>query len=115
MRIGRDILMPMKYTTKRFVLLLILIGIGIAFAYAQGTKPSAAPQLPGISNPGRYQIVMNGGIHNFLLDTQTGGTWQFSSFSDLEGNPTAWIVQPRLDSEQELAIWARAHVAKKQP
>jgi hypothetical protein len=56
---------------------------------------------------------MNGGIHNFLLDTQAGKTWQFASFSDLEDNPTAWVAQPRFDSEQEMAIWARAHTAKK--
>jgi hypothetical protein len=91
----------MKLTTKLFLaFLLLLLGI----AYAQNARPSApqATQVP-MGNLGRYQIVVDpGGPNNFLLDTQTGKTWQWTRFSDLENEPKAWTAQLRFDSTQEL-------------
>ena len=51
----------------------------------------------------------------FLVDTETGKTWQFTEYTDLEGNPHVWQIVPRVDDETELFIWIGSKKFKKEP
>lgn len=96
------------------VFALALLGI----AYAQSTRPSLPnPQLQTAANGGRFQIVMSAvtARNTFLLDTQTGKVWQLTQFSDLEDDPTAWMIQTRVGSDLDLTRFALSHKPKKQP
>lgn len=66
---------------------------------------------------GRYQIVTTPGMTTaFLLDTQTGKTWQFVHFDFLYGDPTVWQAVDRVDdSGGKLTLeWTSRHATKKQ-
>ncbi len=51
------------------------------------------------SQVGRYQIVF--GPHAradmFLLDTVTGRTWEYITYTNLEGKPDMWVEEDRID------------------
>ncbi len=105
----------MNLTTKltlAFSLGLALLGI----AYAQTAKPSPPQASTGTTN-GRYQIVTSPvtARNTFMLDTQTGKVWQFTQFTDLVDDPTVWLFQPRIDSDQEMARFVQTHIVKKTP
>jgi hypothetical protein len=54
----------------------------------------------------------------FLVDTVTGRVWKPIQFTDLEGEPAAWKYQDRIDSLDELRMWAlnfKAKSEKSQP
>ncbi len=98
----------MRITT---LLLFVLAIFGIA--YSQNPKP-AQPVIQSGMN-GRYQIVMNPELarNTFLLDTQTGQTWQLTQYPGLQGEPTAWTFKAKLDSEGEMMAWATTQGLKK--
>jgi len=105
---SRDILTPMKLTTKLSLALVICLGIVLGVAYAQTKAPAAqAPQASAQSQAGRYQIVTSPVLarNTFLLDTQTGRIWQLTQFTNLKDEPTAWMIQPRLDNDAEESKW----------
>jgi hypothetical protein len=56
--------------------------------------------------PGRYQIVFSPHLRadTFLLDTATGRVWSHPQFTAYEGDPTAWNLEKRFDTEDE---WTR--------
>ena len=53
--------------------------------------------------PGRYQIVFSPLVRadTFLLDTATGRVWTHPTFSAYEGDPSAWNLEKRFDTEDE--------------
>lgn len=92
-----------------------LLGAGIiaAFrspgvAYAEGTTVAA----PSGTQGGRYQIIFNpSGVRadTFLLDTQTGRIWRPTKYTDLKGEPTAWVYEDRLDTLAQIRAFAAAY------
>src|SRR5262249_11304728 len=74
-------------------------------------SPPDTPDLPG-----RYRIIINENVRadTFLLDTQTGRIWTSVKYTDLEGEPTVWKLQDRVNSQAELAQWIAQHNFKKE-
>lgn len=60
-----------------------------------------------ISATGRYQIFFSPNVRadTFLVDTSTGRIWRMAEFSDISMKPTAWVMEDRLDSNEELSAW----------
>lgn len=62
--------------------------------------PEAAPVSP------RYQIVFR--LHlsadTFLLDTQKGRVWPMTKFTDLQGEPSAWMEIGVIDNSGEIGM-----------
>jgi hypothetical protein len=102
---------------------LAAIGIlGGLFGLSVG--PTLRAQQPGTAvqsgqpggAPGRYQIVISTNVRadTFLLDTATGKTWTHGQATELEGDPSAWVFDDRLDNRAQLLAWAAAHKSKQQ-
>jgi hypothetical protein len=72
--------------------------IGVAGEASEATMPL-----------GRFQIVFSphARADTFLVDTQTGQVWGYTKFTDVKGEPEAWISIPRLDSDAAVFTWAR--------
>ncbi|MCC6498580.1 MAG: hypothetical protein IT193_20250 [Propionibacteriaceae bacterium] len=76
--------------------------------YAQAPNVAAPTGTQG----GRYQIIFNpSGIRadTFLLDTQTGKIWRPTKYTDLRGEPTAWVYEDRLDTITQVQGFAAAY------
>jgi hypothetical protein len=88
---------------------------------ALGQTAQTAPKKPIVPTTqatpatGRYQIVMNPNARadTFLLDTQTGMVWHRVPITDVENNPSIWMPEDRVDSEQEFLEWGAKQVPKK--
>ena len=59
------------------------------------------------SEVGRYKIYFNPqtGLLMYLLDTKTGRIWRNTIVSEVEGSPTVWLPEIRIDSEKHLKNW----------
>ena len=80
-----------------------------------GAQQNVQTQVPSTSESpvrtvrpptGRYQIVFSPNVRadTFLLDTQKRRVWQFTKFSDLPSEPTAWNEVDVIDSTGEIGI-----------
>lgn len=51
----------------------------------------------------RYQIVFSPRTerNTYLLDTATGRTWAQVTFTDLNGEPTVWVLVDRIDADSD--------------
>jgi hypothetical protein len=63
---------------------------------------------------GRYQLWVNPNarVDTFLLDTETGRTWQRIVYTNVKGEPPVWLIQDRIDNEVELTNWTNKHELK---
>ena len=97
---------------------VVLGVVGTSFVQRDGSTveaQKAKPVAPTSTTDGRYQIIFSpSGIRadTFLLDTQTGRMWAPTEFTDLEGHPTVWQYQDRVDNQQQLMTWAAGFRAK---
>lgn len=69
---------------------------------------SASVAAPSSTKGGRYQIIFNpSGVREdtFLLDTQTGKIWTPTKYTNVVGEPTAWVYEDRIDTDAQLAAW----------
>jgi hypothetical protein len=41
--------------------------------------------------------------------------WQRAAYRFLEGDPDAWMIQPKFDNEKEETAWVAQQPRKKQP
>lgn len=80
---------------KVLALSAVVLAAGYGAANAQ-TQP--APNA-------RYVIVFSPRTerNTFLLDTQTGRTWQITTYSFLNGDPNAWVLVDRIDTDADEA------------
>lgn len=110
---------------NRFVNVLGMIAVPVAvicglagFSAGQTQQKTAAisasaqraPSPSSEEHPGRYQLVINpnGRVDTFLIDTETGKTWQRTQLTDLEGEPEVWLYRDRIDDERaELDFYSR--------
>lgn len=87
------------------LLSLPILSLVASFAAAQAPKSDQPSQVTGRAPQGRYQIIMS--PHNardtFLIDTETGRTWQLTVFSFLNDDPAVWNVMPRIDNDDDRA------------
>ena len=83
---------------------LLAIGLGLAFAVASEALAQESRSDLFSQQPGRYQIVINpqARADTFLLDTATGRVWQLIIYGDLNGEPPAWQLMKRVDSDLDL-------------
>jgi hypothetical protein len=72
--------------------------IGVAVNSVFGQHPSIPPYPQG-----RYQIVFSPHLRadTYLLDTETGRVWQPIVHTSLQGDPIAWDLRDRLDTDAE--------------
>lgn len=80
----------------------VLAIVGLLFlsrSRAQELKLDPPKQPP----LGRYQVVMHPTFRGdqYLLDTVTGQTWQLTKFSNLQGEPLAWMPMTKIDSDAD--------------
>lgn len=89
---------------NRFVAPL-LFAILLAPLVARGQEPRPAAQPP--ANYGRFVIVFSpyARADTFLLDTQTGKTWQLAKYTDVLGEPLVWQYLSKFDNEADLLQW----------
>jgi len=102
----------MKAINGRSLLVFLTLVIGTVIGSSQ-TPKAASSESPFPVN--RYQIVNNPNVRagTFLLDTVTGRVWQLTGFSDLDGDPDAWLIKDRIDNDAQLAAWVSRHQPKK--
>jgi len=83
-----------------------MVALGGLLLIQSPQKP--APPSAGPSG-GRYQIVFSPLIRadTFLLDTQSGRTWQIVKFEDLQDAPRVWEPLNRFDTYTEESKWVR--------
>jgi hypothetical protein len=81
--------MRKPFTLGKVIFLSLLIWGFASFLLSQ-THQNTAPQPQQASGVGRYQVVYspNARADTFMVDSQTGKTWQFVTFTDIEGDPT---------------------------
>lgn len=92
---------------RRFLVLVFCLST-LAAAQTKAPQPKVTLAQPQIQ-AGRYQMFVNtelGVNGTFLLDTQTGKLWHRVQFTDIAGQPFAWVPQLKFDSEQEVQAWA---------
>src|ERR1700728_2720170 len=75
----------------------VLLGIAGAIIFAIAFRSSVA----------RYRVV-EASDTPFLIDDQTGQSWRWSHYNDI--NSDVWIPIARFQSEDELVRWARVKV-----
>jgi hypothetical protein len=87
-----------------------LVAIIVCSLIIGGISQAADPNETGSPDPGRYQIVLSplARADTFLLDTHTGRVWQRSQFSELNGEPSAWVPMDKLDDHDQIMTWAMA-------
>ena len=101
----------MRYMISLFLLLSTV-------SWAQTSTPVAGKwkvedftksQPQPVSATGRYQIFFSPSgarADTFLVDTSTGRTWRIAYRSvGTTIEPSAWVIQDRLDSPEELKAW----------
>lgn len=95
---------------------LIVAAVLSSGTFVQITK-AEDPDAPVASQSGRFQIIMNPHVRadTFLLDTQTGRIWQRAQYSELNGDPDAWVIMDRLDDADQMMAWARRKGVKPTP
>jgi hypothetical protein len=86
---------------RKFTLIICLLFILPVIAACDWIK--SEPQT-------RFQIFYSphAARDTFLLDTTTGRVWQLTSFSDLTGQPSAWDLMTRIDSNEDLDKFIQA-------
>jgi len=59
------------------------------------------------SENGRYQIFFSphARADTYLVDTKNGKVWTNIQYTDVQGRPTVWRYQERIDSEKEFMAW----------
>lgn len=95
----------------------VLIVLALACSlFAQDAAKKPAPAIKTDITPGapRYQLFVNPNVRadTFLLDTATGRIWLRTTYTDIVGDPDVWVVQQRIDSDEELAAWVEKHTTK---
>lgn len=88
--------------------------LGLLVGLAANSLAGQAVNKPGITIQGRYQIVFRDAVRadTFLLDTETGRTWTRSQFAELKDSPVAWLLDDRLDTEQDQLAFAKRYGMK---
>lgn len=84
-------------------------------AFAQKVADEKSDHISAVpSPPGRYQIVSNPSVarDTFLLDTSTGRVWQLTQFGDIIGEPSAWDMIPRIDTDEDFNAFLTSHRLK---
>ncbi len=93
--------------TRAFLILasLLLLFSGMVFA----------EQDSNFEN-GRYQIFFSPHARAdvYLVDTKTGKVWTNVQYTDVQGQPTVWKYQERIDSEKDYMRWRREQELIKQ-
>ena len=109
---------PQRLALAGMLLLLFLAAL-VAFgssapvraAAGGSTSPPPGGSIGGPPGglPGRYQIVISPHLRaeTFLVDTQTGRTWIMTRYDDLEGKPSVWHYQDKVDNLDELREWSK--------
>jgi hypothetical protein len=94
-----------EHQMKRLVILLVAISLISAVIAIAQTRTQSPPEIK--LTPGRYQIVINPNVRadTFLLDTETGRVWHPIQYSDIQGKPSVWKFDERVDNEHELEDW----------
>jgi hypothetical protein len=91
-------------------------GTDAVLAQARPQPAQTRPQPPAAAaRDGRFQIIFNPrGLRadTFLLDTQTGKIWRPTQFTDLEGDPSVWHFEDRVDSREDLLTWSAGYRKK---
>jgi len=56
---------------------------------------------------GRFQIFFSphARADAYLVDTKTGKVWTSVKYTDVQGQPTVWIYQDRIDSKEDFMNW----------
>lgn len=87
---------------RKFTLIICLLFILPAIAACDWIK--SEPQA-------RFQIFYSPHVarDTFLLDTTTGRVWQLATFSDLTGQPSAWDLMTRIDSNKDFDKFVQEH------
>lgn len=59
------------------------------------------------SENGLYQIFFSphARADAYLVDTKNGKVWTNVQYTDVQGTPTIWRCQERIDSEKEFIVW----------
>jgi hypothetical protein len=106
--------MRKPFTLGKVIFLSLLIWGFASFLLSQ-THQNTAPQPQQASGVSRYQVVYspNARADTFMVDSQTGKTWQFVTFTDIEGDPHVWRPVVRFENEQEVQEWAGRQTFKK--
>ncbi len=65
---------------------------------------------------GRYQMFFSPHARAdvYLVDTKTGKVWTNVQYTDVQGQPTVWKYQERIDSEKDYMRWRREQELIKQ-
>lgn len=107
--------MPFRFT------LLLFIALAMAGCDSRSSTPHFVPDtakpdwakeakeplpIASAQNYPRYQIVFSPhkAADTFLLDTQKGRIWQLSKFTDVVGQPDAWVDMDIIDSQGEIGM-----------
>lgn len=95
---------------------LVVVFCFVAASHAQKIGETTKAEGPDSCNkPGRYVVYMQSQIRadQYLIDTCLGRIWQQVTYTDLDGQ-TVWKRVPRLDSQEELSIWATQELIEKE-
>jgi hypothetical protein len=101
----------------KLTLLFCVIALALALIGWAQAKKVPIPSGATISAPGRFQIIVNPSVRAdlFLLDTETGRIWQRTQISYIKGQPDAWLLQKKFDTEDDYLQWARYQPPLKTP
>ena len=99
---------------KRFGLGVLFAIALFGFSQAFSGISEQPKQAVGNAPSGRYQLVLNPEFRGdaFLVDTQTGKIWQRTQITNVQGEPTIWQAQVRVDSEADFLRWGSQQTMK---
>jgi len=81
----------------------IIVSLFLLFAKVSFAAPTTRGEA------GRYQIYFSpiARADVYLLDTETGRVWTNVKYTDVQGQPTVWMYQERIDSEAGFVLWLK--------
>ena len=109
--------MQKPITLGKGMFLAVLVCVFASFLLSQSRQDTMRQEKQSFVGPGRYQVVFspNARADTFMIDTESGKTWQFVTFTDIEGDPHVWKPVVRVDSDSDLSAWVSRQTLKKQP
>jgi hypothetical protein len=94
-------------------ILIVVVLLLSAAGWAQ-TAPKPVLKTDVAPNAPRFQLFVNPTVRadTFLLDTVTGKIWCKMTFTNLVGEPDAWIAEDRIDGDDDLMTFLQKHTNK---
>ena len=88
----------------------------MASAQSPTKNPPSSPSA-GNHTCGRYQVFFSphARADAYLVDTETGRIWEKVTYSNLVGEPEAWLPLARIDNDIELNDWLKKQQFKPKP